>query len=125
MPRLAVKLSEYRVVHLQICAVEVLGFQPTSQRERNFATITLARCQFAAQLVKFHEEETDEPTAPLLSVLAHAVELLLRPRHLLEVPRHQIEKMNVACMVTKEQITECSHQDWREIRRHEPAPIRK
>ena len=83
-------------MHLQIYPLEIILLKLSAKRERSLATVALARRQLAAQLSDLCEQKANEPTAPLLSILTQAVELLLRRGDLLKLPGHQIEKVNAA-----------------------------
>src|SRR6185436_5218793 len=74
---LLVKLSEYRIMHLQICAFEIVHLQLSAEGQRNLATVALPGRQLAVQFANLGKQKADEPTASLLSILTQAVELLL------------------------------------------------
>ena len=83
-------------MNLQVGALKILCLQLTAKRQWSLATVALACRQLAAQLPNSCEQKADEPNPPLLSVLAQAIELLPRLGNLLELPGHQIQKVNAA-----------------------------
>src|SRR2546425_7388212 len=57
--------------------------------------------QLAARLANLGEQKADEPTAPPLSVLTQAVELLLRLGDLLRSEEHTSELQSLAYLVCR------------------------
>jgi hypothetical protein len=110
-------------MHLYVAGLKIVGIQLATKRKWNLATEASACWQLAVQLAKLHDQMADEPTLPLLSALAQTVELLLRYRHLLQLPAHQVEKVDASCLVTQEQVAERGHDDWRVSRRDKLPPI--